>query len=238
VVNLAGENVGDGRWTTARRERIRQSRIDSTRTLVEAAAALERRPAVLINASAVGIYGDRGNDVLTEESAAGQGFLPEVCVAWEAQAETAAHLGIRTVMTRFGVVLSGQGGALAKMVPVFRLGAGGRLGDGKQWMSWVSIDDVVGAILHVLSDIRLAGPVNVAAPNPVRNSDFTAALAQALHRPAIVPVPAWALRAAVGRGMAEEALLASARVLPKRLSETGYLFRRPELDEALRALEL
>jgi uncharacterized protein (TIGR01777 family) len=235
-INLAGENLGAGRWTARRREAILRSRVDSTRTLVDAIGRRTRKPSVLLNASAVGIYGDRADEVLTEASGRGRGFLPDVCVAWETRAGVAERMGVRTVMLRFGVILAPRGGALAKMLPLFRAGLGGRLGSGQQWMSWIAIDDVVGVINHALGDVRCAGPINVVAPGAVTNVEFTAALAGALHRPAIFPVPVWALRAAVGRGMADEALLASTRAAPQRLGETGYAFRYPAIDAAMEAV--
>jgi uncharacterized protein (TIGR01777 family) len=237
IVNLAGENVGAGRWTAARRERIWSSRIDATRTLVVGLDRLAPIPSVLINASAVGIYGDRGDEELTEASEIGHGFLAETCFAWETHAAGASRRGVRTVLLRFGVVLTRKGGALAKMLPLFRLGLGGRLGDGKQWMSWVSLDDAVGAILHVLADARCAGPANVVASEPVTNADFTATLARAVRRPAVFPVPAVVLRLIFGQ-MARETVLASARVVPARLSETGFKFRHETLEAALRELQL
>jgi uncharacterized protein (TIGR01777 family) len=236
LINLAGENLGARRWTAARREVIRRSRIDATRTLVTAVGKLSRKPAVLLNASAVGFYGDRGDEVLTEASAIGHGFLSEVCLAWETTAGGASQFGVRTVLLRFGVILASEGGALEKMLPLFRLGLGGRLGSGEQWMSWVAIDDVVGVVHHALNDARCVGPINVVAPAAVTNVELTRALAAALHRPAMFPVPAWALRVAVGRGMADEALLASTRVAPRRLSERGYEFRHPTIGQALDAV--
>lgn len=236
VINLAGENIGAGRWTTARRERIWQSRVDATRTLVAAMTKLPRPPGVWLNASAVGFYGDRGDERLTEEAGPGRGFLPDVCVVWEKEAEAAARAGVRIAYLRFGVVLAPKGGALEKMLPVFKLGLGGRLGSGEQWMSWVSLEDVARAALHVLHTPALSGPVNVVAPEPVRNSEFTRALARQLRRPAVLPVPAWALRLAVGRPMADEALLASTRALPARLQRTAFEFRHPEIEAALRAI--
>lgn len=235
VVNLAGENIGAGRWTARRRERIRQSRIDATQTLVAAMKAAKPPPAVLLNASAVGVYGDRGDEVLTEGSAVGVGFLPEVCLAWETHAGGASRLGVRTVLLRFGMVLAADGGALAKMLPLFRAGLGGRLGGGRQWMSWISLDDVVGAIRHCAVHAACVGPMNVTAPNPVTNADFTKLLAGVLGRPALLPAPAWALRAAFG-AMADEALLASTRAIPERLRATGYQFRQPALEPALRGV--
>jgi uncharacterized protein (TIGR01777 family) len=235
IVNLAGESLADGRWTARRRERILRSRTDSTRTLVSALEKLERRPAVLLNASAVGFYGDRGDEVVDESSPVGVGFLPEVCRAWETCAAGAAALGVRVVLLRFGVVLARQGGALAKMLPVFRAGLGGRLGNGRQWMSWIGLDDAVGAIRHALRDERCRGPVNVVAPAPVRNAEFTTALGRALHRPTVLQVPAVVLHAVFGR-MADEALLASTRAIPQKLLETGYTFRMATVGPALRAI--
>lgn len=233
-INLAGENIAGGRWTQKQRERILRSRVDATRTLVLAIGRLERKPRVFLSASAVGFYGDRGDETLTEASGVGQGFLPEVCLAWETHAEGASRQGIRTVLLRFGVVLAAGGGALAKMLPVFRLGLGGKLGHGNQWMSWISHTDAVGAICHALEDTRLEGAVNVVAPNPVTNAEFTHALARALKRPAVFTVPAGALRLCFGQ-MATETLLTSERVIPGRLNGTGYRFRHPTLEEALRA---
>lgn len=234
VINLSGENVGAGRWTRARQEAILRSRIDTTKTLVKAITGLPRRPKVLVNASAVGFYGERGDEELTEASDIGIGFLPEVCLIWETHAEGAARAGIRTAMMRFGVVLSPAGGALAKMLPPFRLGLGGRIGTGRQWMSWVGLDDAVGAIYHALVDPRCAGPVNIVAPEAVTNAHFAATLGRVLRRPAVLPVPAGVLRLAFGE-MADAALLASTRAVPARLQETGYAFRQPTLEAALRA---
>jgi len=233
VVNLAGENLGAGRWTAARRERILRSRIDATRTLVAAVLGAAVKPAVFINASAVGFYGDRGDEVLTEESSRGAGFLPDVCTAWESAAARVGQVGVRTVMLRFGVILAREGGALAKMLPLFQLGLGGPLGTGRQWMSWISLDDAVGAIRHALRDERMRGPVNVVAPAPVTNADFTRELGRAVRRPAFLPAPAWALRLVLGKGMADEALLGSTRVEPRVLERVGYAFRHPTLAAAL-----
>ena len=235
VINLAGENVGAGRWTEQRRERILRSRVDATRTLVAALKDASPRPRVFLNASAVGFYGDRGEEVLTEASGMGHGFLPEVCLAWETHAENAARLGVRTGLLRFGVVLAREGGALPKMLPLFRGGLAGRLGHGRQWMSWVSVDDAVGAVLHVLREPRCAGPLNITAPAAVRNAEFTATLGRVLRRPAILPAPAWVLRLVLGH-MADETLLSSTRVEPRRLVETGFDFRHPTLEQALQAV--
>lgn len=235
IVNLAGENVGAGRWTQARLERIRSSRLDTTATLVVAMSRLARRPAVFVNASAVGFYGDRGDEVLTEQSGPGRGLLAGICQEWETQAEAAAAWGVRTVRLRFGVILSPKGGALGKMLPVFRLGLGGRLGSGRQWMSWVSLTDAVGAIGHALVDPACAGPVNVVAPGSVTNAEFTVRLGTALRRPAVLPVPAAALRVLFGR-MADETLLGSTRVVPRVLEQGGYVFQHPALALALAEL--
>ncbi len=234
IVNLAGENIAAGRWTAARREKILRSRVDATQTLVGACARVARKPAIFVNASAIGYYGDRGDEELPETAGAGVGFLPEVCLIWETNAEGAARAGLRTVLLRFGVVLARDGGALAKMLPIFRLGLGGRLGRGDQWMSWVSIEDVVRAIQHVLADPRCRGPMNVVAPSPVTNADFTIALAHALSRPAAFHAPAWLLRGAFG-ALARETLLASTRAAPRRLLETGFVFRHGDLAAALQA---
>jgi uncharacterized protein len=236
IINLAGENLGAGRWTAARRERILRSRVDATRTLVAAVTKAERKPDVFLNASAVGFYGDRGDEVLTEKSGIGQGFLPEVCLAWETHAEGASRVGVRTALLRFGLILARDGGALAKMLPLFRLGLGGRLGSGSQWMSWIAIDDVVGAIVHAVRDARCAGPMNIVAPGAVTNAEFTSALARMLGRPAVLPAPKWALRMALGRTMADEALLSSIRAAPQRLNEVGFRFRFPTCSSALTAV--
>ncbi len=233
VINLAGENVGAGRWTPARREAIFNSRVAATRTLVAAMRGLARKPEAFLSASAVGFYGDCWDRVVDERSVIGQGFLPEVCLAWETHAEGAARMGVRTALLRFGVVLTPAGGALAKMLPAFRAGLGGRLGGGHQWMSWVGIDDAVGAIHHALNEPRCAGPVNVVAPGAVRNAEFAATLGRVLHRPAVLPVPGAVLRGLFGQ-MADEALLASTRAEPGVLRETGYRFRQGTLEAALR----
>jgi uncharacterized protein (TIGR01777 family) len=235
IVNLAGENLASERWTARRRESLRRSRVDATRTLVLALKNAGRKPAVFVSASAVGFYGDRGDEVLTEASAPGAGFLPEICLAWETHAEGAARLGVRTALLRFGVVLAAEGGALAQMLPLFRLGLGGRLGAGRQWMSWIARADAITAVRVVLENESWRGPLNVVAPAPVRNAEFTAALARALRRPAILPAPAWALRLAFGR-MADEALLASTRAQPERLLAGGFEFRHLDLAGALAAI--
>jgi len=256
VVHLAGENIAKGRWTAAKKHRIRQSRVHSTQLLSHALAELARSsgnasggpsaplaaaehaahaaavPRCFLSASAVGIYGDRGDELLDEDSRPGQGFLAEVCQQWEAATAPAAHSGVRVVCLRFGVVLARHGGALATMLKPFRWGLGGRLGSGRQYMSWITLEDAVAAIMHLLESQSLHGPVNVVAPQPVTNRQFTAALATALRRPAILPVPAIALRIMLGE-MADQLLLASARAVPRRLLESGYQFADPELLPAL-----
>lgn len=232
VVHLAGESIASGRWTAARKERLRSSRVDATRHLVRSLARLDPPPRTLVCASAIGYYGSRGDTPLDESSARGDGFLAELSEAWEAAAAEAATAGIRLVVLRFGIILSPAGGALAKMLPAFRLGVGGRLGSGRQIMSWVSIDDAIGAVHRAVLDDRLQGPLNVVAPNPVTNEEFTKTLARALRRPAILPLPAGAARLAFGQ-MADEMLLASARVEPRRLTDMGFRFDDPELAGTL-----
>jgi uncharacterized protein len=231
AVHLAGETV-DGRWTPAKKERILRSRVDGTRALSEALAALDPPPRVLVCASAVGFYGDRGDEELTEQSPPGHSFLAEVVKKWEAASTPAEEAGIRVVRLRFGIVLGREGGALRRMLIPFRLGLGGRLGSGRQWMSWVSIDDVVGAIQHSLVTDELAGAANAVAPNPVTNAELTKTLGRVLRRPAILPVPTPVLRIALGEFAGE--LVSSVRVLPRRLAEAGYEFRDPALEPALR----
>jgi uncharacterized protein len=235
IVNLAGENIAAGRWTGARRRRILFSRLEATRTLVDAIRRMPRRPAVLVNASAVGFYGARGDEVLGETSARGAGFLPDVCQAWERQAAAAGRFHVRTVWIRFGLVLARHGGALARLRPLFACGLGGPLGDGRQWTGWIAEADAAGAILHAIADEHCAGPVNAVAPELVTNAALAATLGRLLHRPARLPAPAWALRLAFGRMMADETLLASARVIPERLLAAGFPFRHPGLEGALRA---
>jgi len=233
VVHLAGENVGSGRWTPARKAAIRDSRVNGTRRLCGALAALHRPPKVLVSASAVGYYGDRGEELLTEDSPSGSGFLPDVCRAWEAATEAAERAGIRVVRLRIGMVLASHGGALAAMLPPFRIGLGGALGSGRQYMSWVALDDLPLITLHALQRDDLRGPVNAVAPSPVTGREFAEALGGVLSRPARLPVPAFVLRLAVGSEMADALLLASARAAPRRLEATGYRFLFPELSAAL-----
>lgn len=237
VINLAGAGIADKRWTGKRKQELWRSRIDSTRSLVDALGSRSSgQCAVLVSASAVGYYGARGDEELTEASSPGKGFLTDLSVAWEAEAQRASEF-TRVVLPRIGIVLSRDGGALPAMLPVFRLGLGGRLGDGAQWMSWIHIDDVVGMIEAAIADNRWEGPVNTVAPSPVTNAEFTKALGQALRRPTILPAPAFAVRAALGR-MAEALLLTGQKVLPARAAELGYEFRYRSLGTALEALHL
>ncbi|MEX2264213.1 MAG: TIGR01777 family oxidoreductase [Bryobacteraceae bacterium] len=230
IVHLAGESVGQ-RWTPEAKAAIRESRVQGTRRLIQGLSTLSRRPAVLVSGSAIGIYGDRGDETLTESSTPGSGFLPELCTAWEREADLAEALGIRVVKLRTGIVLGKGGGALEKMLPPFKAFVGGRLGSGRQWMSWIHIDDLVGLIRFAI-DQPLSGPVNGTAPNPVTNAQFTRELASALGRPAIFPAPALALKTLMGE-MAG-VLLESQKVLPKAALNAGYRFRFPELGPALR----
>jgi hypothetical protein len=233
VVHLAGEPIV-GRWTTAKKAAIRDSRVLGTRHLSEALAQAPQPPRVLVSASAIGYYGDRGEELLREDSPPGQGFLAEVCQQWEAAIAPAAQAGIRVVHLRIGMVISPTGGALAAMLTPFRLGLGGRIGSGRQWWSWIDVRDVVGAILHAIETESLRGPVNAVSPNPVTNSEFTRELAEALSRPAIFPLPAFAARLALGQ-MTDELLLASERIEPARLLASGFQFRYGELPASLRA---
>jgi uncharacterized protein len=233
AVHLSGESVS-GRWTAEKKRRIRESRVESTRLLARALAAANPRPRVLVNASAIGVYGDRGDEALDERSDPGSGFLADVTRDWEAATEPASAAGVRVVLLRTGIVLTPAGGALARMLTPFRLGVGGRFGSGRQYMSWISLDDHLGAITHALGAEELAGPVNSTAPNPVRNRELVATLARVLRRPALVPAPGAALRLALGEFANE--LLSSARVIPRRLLEIGHDFRDPELEPALRRL--
>ncbi len=235
VVHLAGKNIA-GRWTEKFKQEVLESRSSGTRTLAAAAAESFRQtgqPPVFVSASGVGYYGSRGDEVLTEDSAAGAGFLAEVCKQWEAATNPARDAGVRVVNLRIGVVLARDGGALKPMLPPFRLGLGGRVGSGQQWWSWVSLDDVIGAMLFALQG-ELQGAVNLVAPAPVRNAEFVKALGKALHRPTIFPLPEFVIRGLMGE-MGEELLLTSARAVPEKLQTAGYQFRHADLDEALRA---
>ncbi|HZH32120.1 MAG TPA: TIGR01777 family oxidoreductase [Pyrinomonadaceae bacterium] len=233
AVHLAGDPVAEGRWTAEKKRRIRDSRVQGTTLLAATLAQLTRPPRTLLSASAVGYYGDRGDEVLTEASATGADFLSGVCREWEGATGSAQAVGIRVVWLRFGVVLSGRGGALTKMLTPFKLGAGGRIGSGEQYMSWIALDDVTGAILHALAHEELAGAVNVVAPRPVTNGEFTKTLGGVLGRPTVFAVPAFAARLAFGE-MADAALLASQRAEPSRLKASNYQFKYPELEGALR----
>ncbi|HEX3947287.1 MAG TPA: TIGR01777 family oxidoreductase [Acidimicrobiales bacterium] len=235
VVHLAGTGIGAGRWTTGRRTRIRDSRIRSTHLLAEVLPSLDPTPAVLVSASAVGYYGDRGSEVLTDESAPGVGFLADLCREWEAGA-VVAEGSLRVVRLRTGIVLAPHGGALAKQLPLFRLGLGGPLGDGRQYTSWITLEDHLSVIRRAIDDNRLTGPVNAVAPTPVTNAELTRALGRALHRPARLPVPRPFLELALGRKMAREMVLASQRALPARLVDLGHRFSQPDIDGALGSL--
>lgn len=235
VVHLAGENIASSRWTSAVKAKIRDSRVNGTRCLCAGLAKMQSPPQVLVCASAIGFYGDRGDERLDESSAAGDSFLAEVSRDWEAATAPAEEIGMRVVKLRFGVILSPRGGALAKMLTPFKLGAGGRVGSGRQYWSWVSVDDAAGAIVHALTTASLSGPVNVVAPNPATNRQFTKALGKVLHRPTIFPLPAFVARLVLGE-MADALLLASTRVEPKKLAETGYEFQHPDLELTLHHL--
>ena len=234
AVNLAGASIAEGRWTAGRKELLRASRVDSTTALVKALARMAARPRVLISASAIGYYGNRGDEILNEESGPGADFLSRVAKDWEAEAEKGEVMGIRVVLARFGVILAKNGGALPKMAMPFRFGVGGRVGSGRQWMSWIALEDVVGALRFALEDGAVRGPINVVSPEPVRNAEFTTALARTLHRPALFPAPAFALRLALGE-MAEALLLSSQRVVPAQLQRSGYRFLHGDLTGALTA---
>lgn len=235
AVHLSGANVSGRRWSSSYKRAILESRIKPTHALAVLLAGLQPRPAVLVCASAIGIYGSRGDEFLTEDSSPGSGFLPEVCLAWEKATEPARDAGIRVVHLRFGVVLSPHGGALGKMLPIFRAGLGGQLGSGRQWMSWITLPDAIRAIEFALETASLAGAVNVVTPNPVTNAEFTRWLGGALHRPALFRVPAFALRVAFGE-MAEATILGSQRVMPARLTGEGFAFEYPELQTGLQAV--
>ena len=230
VIHLAGESIV-GRWTAAKKKRILDSRVQGTRHLAEALAEAPQRPRVLITASAIGFYGDRGEETLREDSQPGAGFLPQVCREWEGAAEPAEEAGIRTAQLRFGLVLSPTGGALQKMLTPFRLGLGGNIGNGRQWWSWIDVQDIAGVVLRVLNS-ELSGAINLVSPSPLRNAEFTKTLAAVLSRPAIFPVPAFAARLAFGQ-MADELLLSSQKVEPAKLLAAGYQFRFTDLKSAL-----
>jgi uncharacterized protein (TIGR01777 family) len=232
VVNLAGESIAEGRWTDEKKRRIRESRVKGTKLLGDALANLTKPPKTFICASAIGYYGNRGDETLTESSAPGDDFLAEVCVEWEKATALATEKGIRVVNARFGVILDAHGGALAKMLPPFRMGIGGKIGSGKQWMSWIALEDVVGALKFVLANETLSGPVNFVAPNPVTNAEFTNTLGKALSRPTLFPIPAFGVRLLFGE-MADALLLSSQRVEPQRLKAKGYEFQYSQLQTVL-----
>jgi uncharacterized protein (TIGR01777 family) len=231
VIHLAGESIV-GRWTAAKKARICDSRILPTNNLAQALAHSKQKPGVLISASAIGYYGNRGDEILIEESSGGSGFAADLAREWEAATAPAARAGIRTVQMRIGIVMSQHGGALKKMLPPFKMGVGGRVGVGRQWMSWIDVQDVAGAIHHILRTDSLSGPVNIVSPKPATNAEFTQTLASVLARPAILPMPAFAARLAFGQ-MGDELLLASQRVEPAKLIASGYLFRFPDLAASL-----
>ena len=235
VVHLAGEGIGEHRWTDEQKRAIRDSRVRGTAVLAAAVASRERKPRVFVSASAIGYYGNRGDEVLTEDSAPGDDFLAQVCVAWEQETRPVTDAGVRTVLARTGIVLDAHGGALARMLLPFRLGLGGKQGSGKQWMSWIALADEVGALRLAVEHDDLRGPVNLVAPNPVTNADFAHALGAALHRPAFMPAPSFAMRWLLGE-MADALLLSGQRAVPAKASHLLFTFSYPRLDEALRAI--
>lgn len=235
VVHLSGANISEHRWTPTRKQLLRVSRVDSTRVLVDSLAKLRQPPQVFVCASAVGYYGNRGDEMLTESSETGSDFLALLARDWEAEARRAQHGGIRTVMLRFGVILSSEGGALPQMTRPFKFGVGGPLGSGRQWLSWIALEDAVAIVRRAISDSDLRGPVNVVTPNPVRNADFARIVGRVLHRPAILPAPRFALRLALGE-MADALLLSSQRAIPQKLLDAKYIFEFSDLETALRAM--
>ena len=235
VVNLAGASIADGRWSAARKAELRSSRIDTTCALVAALAKMNARPRVLVSASATGFYGNRGDELLTEESQPGNDFLSGLATEWEAEALKAEAIGIRVVLARFGIILARDGGALPRMMLPFRFFAGGKIGSGKQWMSWISLDDAIAILRFALENNEVRGPVNVISPQPVQNAEFTKTLASIMHRPALFPAPAFALRLALGE-MADALLLSSQRVLPQKLESLGYHFLHADLKSALASI--
>jgi len=236
VVHLAGEGIGEHRWTPEQKRRILQSRAKGTAVIAAAVATRERKPRVFVCASAIGYYGSRGDELLTEESSAGTGYLAEVCKRAEAESRPAADAGVRTVNIRTGIVLAHHGGALARMLTPFRLGLGGRQGSGRQWMSWITIDDHIAALRTAIDDERLRGPVNLTSPNPVTNAEFARALGRALNRPTVLPTPLFALKLRYGGELVDALLLASQRVEPARLASISFGFRHPVLTPALEAV--
>ena len=235
VIHLSGAGIGDKRWTTGYRKEILDSRTDTTALLAKTIASLSRKPSVFLSGSAIGIYGARNDEQLTEVSTHGTGFLADVCEQWEAAAKPAVDAGVRTVYLRTGIVLSPKGGALKKLLPLFKLGVGGKFGNGKQWQSWISIDDEIGAIEYLLT-ANVSGAVNLTAPNPVTNAEFTKVLASVLKRPAIVPVPTFAPKILLGGELADALLFTGQRVIPAALNASGYTFKHTTLESALRSL--
>lgn len=236
VVHLAGENIAEY-WTDEKRKKIRKSRVEGTRTLVKALSGLESPPKVFVSASAVGYYGSRGDEEVDEDSKAGEGFLPDICIDWEAESNKAADFGARVVIPRFGIVLSKNGGALGKMLTPFSFGLGGTVGDGEQWMSWIALEDLVRLLIFLINNDRIGGAVNATAPNPARNRDFTNTLGKVLNRPTLIPVPEFGIKMLFGE-MGERMLVEGVKALPKRVLEAGFKFEYPELEGALRkALE-
>src|SRR5687768_7132386 len=235
LVHLAGESIAEGRWTADKKRSIRESRVKGTSLLSNALATLSQPPTLFLSASAIGYYGDRGDELLTEKSAPGKGFLSEVCIEWENATKPAVQKGIRTVYTRFGIILDASGGALEKMLTPFRMGIGGRIGNGKQWMSWIALDDVVNGLKFLIDDKSTHGPVNFVSPIPVTNAEFTTTLGRVLSRPTIFPVPAFGVRLAFGE-MADALLLSSQKVAPGILQERGFSFTWPLLEPALRKI--
>ncbi len=231
IVHLAGENIA-GRWTDEKKRRLMESRVDGTKNIVETIGKLKNKPKVLINASAIGVYGDRADEILTETSAAGDSFLAEIGKNWEAEAVKAENFGVRVVRLRIGIVLAKDGGALAQMITPFKFGLGGTIGSGKQWMSWIALEDVVRIVNFALENENLSGAINVVAPNPATNEEFTDTLGATLHRPTFLPLPAFAVNLAFGE-MGNALLLDSTRVVPKRLEEAGFKFDFPDLKAAL-----
>ena len=235
VIHLSGAGIGDKRWSDAYRKEILDSRTATTLLLANTIASLQRKPSVFLSGSAIGIYGARGDEQLTETSAHGTGFLADVCEQWEAAAKPAIDAGVRTVFLRTGIVLSPKGGALKKLLPLFRLGIGGKFGDGKQWQSWISMDDEVASIIHLLT-ANVSGAVNLTAPQPVTNAEFTKVLARVVKRPAIVPVPTFAPKILLGGELADALLFTGQRVMPQALTASGYVFKHSTLESALRSL--
>lgn len=236
VVNLAGEPIGVGRWTADKKHRIRESRVEGTSLLARSMASLDHGPKVLLNASAVGFYGDRGDEVLDEDSSSGDGFLAAITRDWEAATAPATDGGVRVVRLRNGIVLSADGGAMGPILRVFRLGLGGKLASGHQWWSWIAIDDVMGLLMHALDNPAVEGALNVTAPNPVTNGEFTRSLGDVLGRPTLLPAPSFGLKLVMGGERTEEMLLSSQRVLPAKALDTGFQFAHPVLGEALRSV--